>query len=85
MNTYSNEKGGSDDRASSRVSATTGERALEKEMANNILRILPIGPSAETASHELAVKTEGTTRRASCTIHRCHWQGARLRQRGVRL
>ncbi|CAF9939968.1 hypothetical protein IMSHALPRED_001701 [Imshaugia aleurites] len=57
MNTYDNEKGGgSDDRASSRVPATTGERALEKDLANDILRILPIGPSAETAFHELAVK-----------------------------
>ncbi len=57
MNTYNNEKGGgSDDRASSRVPATTGERALEKDLANDILRIVPIGPSAETAFHELAVK-----------------------------
>ena len=57
MNTYNNEKGGgSDDRASSRVPATTGERALEKDLANDILRIVPIGPSAETAFYELAVK-----------------------------
>ena len=35
MNIYKNEKGGgSDDRASSRVPATTGERALENDMAN---------------------------------------------------
>ena len=44
MNQYNLENGSrSDDGASSRISATTIERALEKNNVNNILRIIPIG------------------------------------------
>ena len=57
MNTYSNEKNReSNDRALSRVLVTTDERALKKDIANNILRILSIEPSAETAFYKLTVK-----------------------------
>lgn len=57
MNRYHTESAnGPDDVASSRVSATTVERALGTNTGSDILRIIPVGGPASVAFHQLAVR-----------------------------